>query len=329
MLNGKMKTIYILLLLAMCSCGDKIVREQLTSTLVSDSILSPMPGTLICAGRYVVWEDCMEVPVVHVLNASNGQEVKTAVTLGQAVGDFQTPEVCYYNDDTLYVRDLNSMEEAYIDLSSRDSKYVKKEIDRNGYDTPDVFIPLDDKSYYSMDAFSEVPFAYCDGDTVKKFGHYPIGGEYENTYLFQGYVGFNPARGVFVYGTSCMPYVALYDCNNDFALEWESNVDVGYTISNNQMKLDKGVRHGCYGMALTQSYIVTMEYDYERSDVKEIEGRDMKMLPKTLVLRAYDGNVLKIVDLGMPILRIAGQVNSDVLYAIVVDPEYKIVKCEL
>ena len=72
-----------------------------------------------------------------------------------------------------------------------------------------------------------------------------------------------------------------------------------------------------------------MEYDYERSDVNEIEGRDMKMLPKTLVLRAYDGNVLKIVDLGMPILRIAGQVNSDVLYAIVVDPEYKIVKCEL
>lgn len=43
-------------------------------------------------------------------------------------------------------------------------------------------------------------------------------------------------------------------------------------------------------------------------------GRDASKCPHTVFLYDYEGHLIKIVDLGMPIMRIAADRTSNVLY---------------
>lgn len=55
----------------------------------------------------------------------------------------------------------------------------------------------------------------------------------------------------------------------------------------------------------------------------------MSKCPHTVFLYDYDGNLVKIVDLGIPVMRIAADCQDNVLYAIGADPDYILVKYEL
>ena len=48
-----------------------------------------------------------------------------------------------------------------------------------------------------------------------------------------------------------------------------------------------------------------------------------------IFLYDYDGNLVKIVDLGIPVMRIASEEQSNTLYAIGVNPDFVLVKYEL
>lgn len=52
-------------------------------------------------------------------------------------------------------------------------------------------------------------------------------------------------------------------------------------------------------------------------------------MPSYCFLYDYDGNLVKIVDLGIPVMRIASEEQSNTLYAIGVNPDFVLVKYEL
>lgn len=77
-------------------------------------------------------------------------------------------------------------------------------------------------------------------------------------------------------------------------------------------------------------YIITLERDRETDPMDETTvRRDISKCPRTVFLYDYTGRLLKIVDVGMPIMRIAANRNSNVLYMIGGNPDYVLAKCEL
>lgn len=160
------------------------------------------------------------------------------------------------------------------------------------------------------------------------FGNYPIpevkrylGGEKE----------YNISRGVFVYSCYDFPYLALYQQNEDgFSLKWEWRTDGDeYEIRNNEVIFDRRVK-GIRGLCMSKDYIVTLQRDRTQDDTDESTvGRDASKRPRTVFLYDHDGNLVKIVNLGIPVMRIAADEHNNTLYAIGVNPDFVLVKYEL
>lgn len=52
-------------------------------------------------------------------------------------------------------------------------------------------------------------------------------------------------------------------------------------------------------------------------------------VPRTVFVYDYDGKLLKIVNLGMPVMRIAADGRSNALYVIGVNPDFALAKYDL
>ena len=142
---------------------------------------------------------------------------------------------------------------------------------------------------------------------------------------------YNHSRDALVYASSEMPYLALYKkTERGFTQEWAVGADESYyDLVNGNVRFDwkrRGIREVC----LSKDYIIGLQRDYSVDDTDERKvGRDVNKCPRTVFLYDYEGNLRKIVDLGIPVMRIASDHRSNVLYAIGADPEYILVKFEL
>lgn len=119
--------------------------------------------------------------------------------------------------------------------------------------------------------------------------------------------------------------------NFTFVLQWErkANKEKNYTIADDKIIFDRKIV-GAYDVCMSKDYIITLERDREKEPVDESTvGRNISKCPHTLFLYDYDGNLLKIVDIGMPAIRIVANRKSNTLYAIGVDPDYVLAKYEL
>ena len=84
-------------------------------------------------------------------------------------------------------------------------------------------------------------------------------------------------------------------------------------------------------LALTRNYIVTLDRDVEVEGEKPESKllRDFSTLPHSLYVYDYDLNLLKIINTEYCILRICGDTRTDEIYAIVVDPEFSLMKINI
>ena len=127
------------------------------------------------------------------------------------------------------------------------------------------------------------------------------------------------------------PYLALYQQGEDefsFVWEWRTDGDE-YEIRNNEVIFDRRVK-GVRGLCMSKDFIITLQRDRRKDDTDESTvGRDASKCPRTVFLYDYDGNLVKIVDLGIPVMRIASEEQSNTLYAIGVNPDFVLVKYEL
>ncbi|CDE02681.1 hypothetical protein DXA58_10175 [Bacteroides uniformis] len=110
--------------------------------------------------------------------------------------------------------------------------------------------------------------------------------------------------------------------------EWRTDGDE-YEIRNNEVIFDRRVK-GVRGLCMSKDFIITLQRDRRKDDTDESTvGRDASKCPHTVFLYDYDGNLVKIVDLGIPVMRIASEEQSNTLYAIGVNPDFVLVKYEL
>ena len=95
-----------------------------------------------------------------------------------------------------------------------------------------------------------------------------------------------------------------------FVWEWRTDGDE-YEIRNNEVIFDRRVK-GVRGLCMSKDFIITLQRDRRKDDTDESTvGRDASKCPHTVFLYDYDGNLVKIVDLGIPVMRIASEEQSN------------------
>jgi len=149
---------------------------------------------------------------------------------------------------------------------------------------------------------------------------------------FQGNVAYNPDLKKLIYTSYRFPYMAIYTkSGKSFKLLTEVKGKFDYSVSSGgEFKRSRDSKEGPRELTLTLDYIVTVDRDLsiDQTDENEV-GRDPMKLPHTVFIYDYEGNLLKIVNLGFPVVRIAADTKNNTLYAIVVMDDYVLVKYEL
>ncbi len=328
----------LMYLLVCISCQNNntrsIVVEKKGFETLSDSLLSQMPGVLLCAGKYLFWSDPFNSPFAHFIDKETGKEVAATGQYGQGPDDFSMPEFAEYKGDTIFVWDLNEDKQMFVTLNSDGVCSVRHLANRGLAWSYNRIIQLSDNRSIRHNAMSiDHPFSFICGKDTVKFGKDPIKGDFssDSKYdCFQGEVCYNRSKDLLVYCPIRFEYMAIYVFDGKtFGLKYEYAPTPKYNVSDGDLKILDGTRAGAKGLCFTASYIATLEYDYDNEEVTLPRGRDFSKLPHCIFLRDYSGTLQRKIDLNVPILRIAGDERSDTLYAIVVVDEFNLVKVEL
>lgn len=322
-----------LCLLFFFGCKTEDVQyEKVSYEVLSDEIMTTMPGSLILTGNFLVWGDPFSRDYfVHVHDKMTGRKIGDMGKVGEGPREFITGVINQVAiNNCFFAQDVNGNTKGFLSL---DSLVMNKE----------TFVAISDaekSSRLSMSEFSKDVFIGLtdDGETDYfkadvegrsfTFGVYPIP---EMKQHIGGLMTYDPKENLFLYSSSLFPYLALYQRNADtFELLWERKSDGSeYEISDNQIIFDRTVG-GVFEACISKDYIITLERDRKRDPIDETTvGRDVSKCPHTVFLYDYNGNLIKIVDLGIPTMRIAANSESNALYAIGAAPDYVLVKYEL
>lgn len=322
---------FLFFLLLGCK-SENVQYEKISYKLLDDDIMTIMPGSLIVAGDYLVWTDPFARDYfVHVHDKKTGEKIGVMGKVGEGPQEFITGGINPVAiDNRFFASDANGNTKGFLSL---DSLVLQKE----------TFIALSDSASKCRPQRSELAKGVFvgrteDGDTDyfaaniqgrnSTFGVYPVSKVKQHV---GGNLAYNPEKKSLAYASFSFPYLALYqDTGDTFKLVWERKSDGSeYEVVDNQIIFDRTVG-GIFEVCMSKDYVIALERDRKRDPMDETTvGRDISKCPHTVFLYDYDGNLVKIVDLGIPAMRIAADYRDNVLYVLGADPDYVLVKYEL
>ena len=235
---------------------------------------------------------------------------------------------CVANNDLLLVGDIskNQLHTYSMDnLKSGRPALLKQEEKETARKMPLIAVTPND--LLAFDPMKAQPFLY----KGKYFGKPLFEGEIENLFdVAQGTLAYHPEKELLLYVPFYINCMAAYQKKGDnFEFLWEKRGKQTYQQTGNSIKPDR-TKMNAAQVVWTKDYIVTLQRDYKTDPVDESAiGRDETKLPKTIFVYDYEGNLLQIQDLKMPILRIGATPSGNDVYVIVVNPEFCLAKVEL
>lgn len=337
-----MRKCWALLMIIVCySCvQDKKENVEricnISYTVLTDSIFTRMPGKLLYSDKYIVWIDPFaSKDFVHVLDAVSGKELGCLGNIGNGPNEFTGIFASLTYDSLIVLSDLNRDLQGYIDLNrvevGTSTAFVKWKYDKLNKFTR--YLEISESQSLLLCPGAIKPFVYKHNDKNDSIGRFPFDEKIVNGYnLYQGEMLYNPDRKCLFYSTFYIPYAAMYKLEDDkFVIDWERKEDIDYNVVKGKLKINDQFCN-FHEIALTKDYIVVCKRDVETEGefTKDIKKKDpMRALPYSIFLYDYDYNLKKIVKLETPIIRIAGDESCNILYAIITNPEFAIVKIEL
>ena len=341
-----MKTRLILFFTLLCSCNTsekKITRVERISKeaeIITDSIHASLPGSLIVFNDYVVWADAFASDkFLHVVDIQTRKEVGRMGDVGQGSKEFVHPIISKSCDNYVLVSDFGTKHQAYFSIErflAGEDYYipVPNSVKINPKDNFRL-IEFERGQFITLQPHSEKLLEHWNRPYFYSFGKFPIPESLrkdDRLNYFQGSIAYNPDLKKLIYTSYRFPYMAIYTkSGKSFKLQTEVKGKFDYSVSSGgELKLSRASKSGPKELTLTLDYIVTVDRDpsIDQTDDREV-GRDSMKLPYTIFIYDYEGNLLKIANLGFPILRIAADTKNNTLYAIVVMDDYVLVKYEL
>ena len=322
------------------SCSGKNVEVQRISNLeyvvVSDSIYTRMPGTILYQDGIVFWEDPISFDnIIHAVDVKNRTELLAFGNRGEGPNDFTETIMSLDSEGGIIVNDLNKPLEIHfqVNIDKKSVSFSSYKYDCDNKATRLLYLDKGKVLYHYPEA--EKMFQVKENTSEYSFGERPIKEKMNNAYdIFQGQIAYNPQRRLLVYSNLIFPYLSIYkrlDSEGWSQIgEWKENLD--YTISEGKLNFAPDSKKGAMELALTNDYIVLLQRDTEIEENisnKDMRGRNMASLPRSLFVYDYDLNLKKIVNMPFPMLRLCGDVETNTVYAMSVNPEFELIKLEL
>ena len=325
--------IFSCLLCITCSHAPQVEHDVVEPTVIYNDIESRMPGSLMIFNHYAIWSDPFSTDdQIHVINLQTNQEIGKFLDIGNGPNEFITPNYSLTSNNNVIVYDMSQDKMSFYSIDSLEKQMyplvMTIKAETQSYTR---IIDTQGQNFVKFKPDNKYPFLYGQ----QPFGKYPFKKEedFNNKFdVLQGNIAYNRDNQTLVYSTLGFPYIAAYkkeEQSDNFRLLWERKGDIDYYVSEGKMILDR-TRMGVMELALTKDYIVTVQRDYQKDPTDESRvGRDFSMLPQTLFVYDYQSNLKRIIDFKMPILRIGSDIKNNTIYAIVVNPDFCLVKYEL
>ena len=329
-------SIIVFTMVFMISCSShswkKLPERQplSVSAVIADELFTSFPGVLRVTSKHIVLQcprDGNE-KFLLIYDRESGEEITRIGTIGQGPGEWMTPKPGNVIDDKLAIYDLNLKQyvltngnNLYQDISNPDS-IRKTDIDINN------LIYVDEHRYINAFFKEKYPFELVSDGYSTSCGKYPFNENVVNTYsCFQGKLSIHPQKEVLIYGISSNPYLAMYRIDGDcLKLIWENQFkEPDYSVSDRQLKWGSSQPDGVWDLALTKDYIVCLVKDF----TNDARGLDIRTTPKAIYLFDYEGHLTHIFDLSCHTSRLAADGQSNIFYAVSLEPDYSIVKYDL
>lgn len=306
--------------------STNIEYENISPTIVYDSIETRMPGQLFLYEKYFVWTDPFEIEgQAHIIDIKSNKEIEKIINIGEGPDDFITPIFIKSSSNRLIVGDMNNNKIGYCYFNDTDKQSkIEIQIKRENTKDKNRIIEIEKDDFLFFDAGLKQPFNY----KGVNFGKNPIDNNVGNKKeIYQGNIAYCNLNEYLIYSTILFPYIAAYKRNGDyFELVWEKTGDIDYDIIDNNIRLNYR-KKGISELTLTKDYIVALQRDYATDPTDETTvGRDFDKLPKTLFIYDYDGNLKKILNFKLPIIRISSYSNENTIYIIGLNPDFTLMK---
>ena len=325
------KTSIILLFLSSCISKDiEVERVALQPEILNNELITMMPGDLLVVDKYLVWSAPFSHDYfLHVHSTSTGVELGVMGKVGEGPEEFITPMINRYCvDNKIFAMDANGKTVGYLSIDSLinnqepfcEISTKERDLKMNKMDH-DLYIK-------TTDSGSDTYFRTIINGQESFWGVYPISEMKKHVGTYEAY---DPQEGLFVVSSFNFPYIALYKREDStFTLQWErKSKKENYIIADDKIIFDRKI-NGARDVCMSKDYIITLERDRENDPMDESTvRRNISKCPHTVFLYDYTGRLLKIVDLGMPVMRIAADRNSNVLYIIGGNPDYVLAKYEI
>lgn len=296
---------------------------------VYDSIYTSLPGNMLVTDDYVAWTDPHSAEnFLHIISKADKREVEAVGNIGSGPHDFATPFIDKGNKNEFVIYDYNLKKKANVLVDEFDHE-GNGVVFENTVKLKNILRSrkLSDGCELVFSPNAKYPFGIIKDASVYYGGKYPIdNGELhadDKFNYFQGTIEYNDMNERILYSAYSFRYMALYERRGNKIQMIKETALPEYSIRDNRLKLGKN-EIGVSEVAMTQNYIITAEY-FD----KDISSKDLKpnnyTLPESLCVYDYDLRLKKILKVDRPIMRISGHSNSDTIYAIVEDPDFKIV----
>ena len=203
----KKKCYFFIFIFFLFGCKSKNTQyERKSYTLLDNEIMTTMPGSLIVAGDYLVWEDPFARDYfVHVHDKETGKKIGVMGKVGEGPQEFITGGICPMAiDNRFFADDANGKTKGVLSL---DSLILNKE----------TFVPLSDSEQLSRPVMTELAKDLFvgiteDGDKDyfkvniqgqnSTFGVYPVS---EVRQHVGGNMAYNPEKKSLVYASFNFP----------------------------------------------------------------------------------------------------------------------------
>lgn len=304
---------------------DRIVDE---AVLVYDGIETKMPGVILATESYIAWSDPFSIEnQIHIVDIQHKEEVYKGVSLGDGPEEFILPTFTVSSDkEKLIIWDCvkNKIECLAFDNLKKDTSFYAN--NKLNLENASQLLDIDgDVLLFTPE--DSIPFKTNNQNFGKSFFTSEINNKNS---IAQGLMLYNNINNKMIFSTFYFPYIAIYERQNkEFKLLKEIIGEKDYDIIDNKIHLNKS-KKGILEMALTKDYIVTIQRDYDNDMTDESSvGHDFHKLPQTLFVYDYDGNLKSIIDLQMPLLRLASCSQNNTVYIIGVLSDFQLFKYDL
>ena len=310
-------SLILLLLISACKGRDDVSTESRDVTLITDSIFTRLPGTLVSTNNYVVWTDPFATFFLHIISINDGKEIAKGVVIGQGPFEFNSPKIFPMSDDNVVVYDTNLLKETHLNLDNftrveeisnmpqktrlaTSAAMFNDELTLRLYPSDTNQIHLEDST---GSAISEISIREIDIDGIESF------------YSYQGDLLYNSNNNSIVYASRFSPYISIYHLGEN------NSVEKVYEF--NQIKEDmqrSTLSPAIWGMTLTKDYIVV-----QMQDCNGTQDNKPNSPPTRLYIFNYLGEIERIIELNEPILRVSGRMTDNRIFAILSSDNYKLV----